>query len=95
MLWRSEIALKDVLIEYQRLQHDEKILVGYILLGLLEFPASRLIFLVWYGKHKNRGFMSPTTLESLGDLPFVEKRWELLANQLGIWKKQRVLEQNK
>ena len=35
--------------------------------------------------------MSPATLKSLGDLPFVEKRWELLANQLGIWKKQGVL----
>ena len=61
-----------------------------------EFLASQHhSFLVWYGKHRNRGFMSPTTLKSLGDLPFVEKRWELLANQLGIWKKQGVLGQNK
>ena len=39
--------------------------------------------------------MSPATLKSLGDLPFVEKRWELLANQLGVWKKQGVLEQKR
>jgi len=51
--------------------------------------------IVWYGKHRNRGFMSPTTLKLLGDLPFVEERWELLANQLGIWKKQGVLGQKK
>ena len=57
--------------------------------------TSLISFLVWYGKHRNRGFMSPTTLKSLGDLPFVEKRWELLANQLGIWKKQSVLKQKK
>lgn len=43
---------------------------------------------VWYGKHRNRGFISPGTLKSLGDLPFVEDRWKLLASQLGSWKKQ-------
>ena len=43
---------------------------------------------VWYGKHRNRGFISPATLKSLGDLPFVEDRWKLLASQLGAWKKQ-------
>ncbi|KAF8163111.1 ribosomal protein L18e/L15P [Crassisporium funariophilum] len=47
--------------------------------------------IIWYGKHRNRGFMSPATLKSLGDLPFVEKRWELLASQLGVWKKQGIL----
>jgi len=44
--------------------------------------------IIWYGKHRNRGFISPATLKSLGDLPFVEDRWKLLASQLGAWKKQ-------
>jgi large subunit ribosomal protein L15 len=61
-----------------------------------EFIFSQHVsFLVWYGKHRNRGFISPTTLKSLRDLPFVEKRWELLANQLGSWKKQGLIGQKR
>lgn len=44
--------------------------------------------LVWYGKYHNRGYLSPGTLQALGNLPFVEDRWKLLAKQLGAWKKQ-------
>jgi len=44
--------------------------------------------IVWYGRHRNRGYISPSTLASLGDLPFVEERWKTLATQLGVWKKQ-------
>ncbi|KNZ79375.1 54S ribosomal protein L10, mitochondrial [Termitomyces sp. J132] len=44
--------------------------------------------IVWYGKYRNRGYLSPGTLEALGDLPFVEERWKSLAKQLGAWKKQ-------
>lgn len=44
--------------------------------------------LVWYGRHRNRGYMSPSTLAALGNLPFVEERWKSLATQLGVWKKQ-------
>ncbi|RDB21190.1 50S ribosomal protein L15 [Hypsizygus marmoreus] len=44
--------------------------------------------IIWYGKHRNRGYISPGTLKSLGNLPFVEERWKHLATQLGAWKKQ-------
>ncbi|KAG5645033.1 hypothetical protein DXG03_007212 [Asterophora parasitica] len=44
--------------------------------------------IVWYGKFRNRGYISPATLKSLGDLPFVEDRWKALSTQLGAWKKQ-------
>ncbi|KAF5330782.1 hypothetical protein D9619_005653 [Psilocybe cf. subviscida] len=44
--------------------------------------------IMWYGKYKNRGFMSPKTLESLEGMPFVEERWKLLSNELGRWKRQ-------
>lgn len=43
---------------------------------------------VWYGRHRNRGYISPGTLKVVGDLPFVEERWKTLATQLGVWKKQ-------
>jgi large subunit ribosomal protein L15 len=36
----------------------------------------------WYTDHRNRGFLSQDTLETLGPLPFVEERWGLLAEQL-------------
>ncbi|TFK42815.1 ribosomal protein L18e/L15P [Crucibulum laeve] len=44
--------------------------------------------ITWYTNYRNRGYISPATLKSLGDLPFVEERWKLLATQLGAWKKQ-------
>ncbi|KAF8226226.1 ribosomal protein L15 [Tricholoma matsutake] len=44
--------------------------------------------IMWYGRYKNRGYISPATLASLGNLPFVEERWKRLATQLGAWKKQ-------
>ncbi|KAF9459332.1 ribosomal protein L18e/L15P [Collybia nuda] len=44
--------------------------------------------IIWYGRYRNRGFISPGTLKSLGNLPFVEERWKSLAIQLGAWKKQ-------
>ncbi len=43
--------------------------------------------LVWYGKYKNRGFISPLTLKKLEGMPFVEERWKDLANQLGSLEK--------
>lgn len=58
--------------------------LGYYLGIQVHHPSP----LVWYGRHRNRGFISPGTLKSLGDLPFVEERWKLLATQLGAWKKQ-------
>ncbi|KAF9452813.1 ribosomal protein L15 [Macrolepiota fuliginosa MF-IS2] len=42
----------------------------------------------WYTEHRNRGFLSPETLGALGNLPFVEERWGLLAKQLNAFRKQ-------
>ncbi|PPQ63194.1 hypothetical protein CVT24_005739 [Panaeolus cyanescens] len=47
--------------------------------------------ILWYGKYQNRGFLSPLTLKKLGDLPFVEPRWKLLAKELGTWRKQQFI----
>lgn len=47
---------------------------------------------VWYGKHRNRGFMSSETLKSLEGMPFVEERWKLLASELGKWSEQKIVE---
>ncbi|KJA27334.1 hypothetical protein HYPSUDRAFT_179284 [Hypholoma sublateritium FD-334 SS-4] len=47
--------------------------------------------IVWYGKYKNRGFISPLTLKTLEGMPFVEERWKDLASQLGRWKKQQII----
>lgn len=44
--------------------------------------------LVWYGNHRNRGYISPDTLEKIGTLPFVEDRWKQLAKELGAWREQ-------
>lgn len=49
-------------------------------------------YLVWYGKHRNRGFMSSETLQSLEGMPFVEERWKLLASELGKWSEQKIEE---
>ncbi|KDR81417.1 hypothetical protein GALMADRAFT_239303 [Galerina marginata CBS 339.88] len=51
--------------------------------------------IIWYGKHRHRGFMSPATLNSLEGMPFVEERWKLLSSELGRWKKQEIEEQKK
>jgi large subunit ribosomal protein L15 len=50
--------------------------------------SSPLSFPAWYGTYRNRGYISHSTLSSLGNLPFVEERWKHLATQLGVWKKQ-------
>lgn len=47
--------------------------------------------LVWYGLYRNRGFMSSKTLQEVGDLPWVEERWKALSEQLGVWRKQKVV----
>ncbi len=47
-----------------------------------------LTCLVWYSQHHNRGYLSPKTLKSAGNVPFVQERWKLLAEQLGAWQKQ-------
>ena len=47
-----------------------------------------ITIVVWYGKHHNRGYLSSKTLDTVGNMPFVEDRWRLLSKQLGLWKKQ-------
>jgi hypothetical protein len=56
--------------------------------SVFRFQLHHLSLLVWYGRYRNRGYISPSTLASLGNLPFVEERWKRLATQLGAWKKQ-------
>lgn len=51
----------------------------------------RRLSLVWYGKHQNRGFISPATLKSLEGMPFLEERWKQLSTELGRWKKQQII----
>ncbi|KAF4615452.1 hypothetical protein D9613_002876 [Agrocybe pediades] len=48
--------------------------------------------IIWYGEHRNRGFMSSLTLKALEGMPFVEERWKLLSSELGRWKKQDMVE---
>jgi len=49
----------------------------------------------WYTEHKNRGFLSSETLKELGNLPFVEERWGLLAKQLNAFRQQSFDKQRK
>ena len=49
---------------------------------------------VFYSSHRNRGFISPKTLEVLKDIPFVEERWKALATELGGWKRLTSLTEN-
>jgi large subunit ribosomal protein L15 len=44
--------------------------------------------IIWYGRHGNRGYLSSETLGPVNNLPFVQDRWRLLAEQLGKWRKQ-------
>ncbi|PPQ86882.1 hypothetical protein CVT25_012601 [Psilocybe cyanescens] len=48
--------------------------------------------IIWYGKHRNRGFMSSETLKVLEGMPFVEERWKLLSSELGKWREQEIEE---
>ncbi|KAF8919504.1 ribosomal protein L18e/L15P [Mucidula mucida] len=53
-----------------------------------EAAPTRREDIVWYGRDRNRGYLSPPFLEKLGDLPFVQDRWKTLAKELGAWRKQ-------
>ncbi|KAF9001992.1 ribosomal protein L18e/L15P [Cyathus striatus] len=57
-------------------------------IGRVAAAPTRREDITWYSKHCNRGFISPSTLRSLGDLAFVEERWKLLSKELTAWKKQ-------
>ncbi|KAF9532374.1 ribosomal protein L18e/L15P [Crepidotus variabilis] len=50
--------------------------------------------IIFYSNYRNRGFIAPDTLEKLGDMPFVEERWKLLAKELGTWRRQTSLAEN-
>ncbi|KAL0578427.1 YmL10 [Marasmius crinis-equi] len=51
--------------------------------------------ITWYSKHANRGFLSPLTLKTLGDLPFVQERWKILSKELNKWKHQNIEHEKK
>ncbi|KAF5373105.1 hypothetical protein D9758_001731 [Tetrapyrgos nigripes] len=53
-----------------------------------EAAPTRRQDIMWYNNYRNRGYLSPELLRSLGDLPFVEDRWRSLAGQLSKWRKQ-------
>ncbi|PFH47170.1 hypothetical protein AMATHDRAFT_7014 [Amanita thiersii Skay4041] len=44
--------------------------------------------IMWYSKHRNRGYLSSETLKSLGEHPFVQERWKVLSQELSNWKKE-------
>jgi len=93
MLLPLEIVWKAALTEY--LLH---LLVEKILVCSQAFISGQNIthtlYSVWYGNHRNRGFISPKTLESLQDMPFIEERWKLLAEGLGSWRRQPAIVEN-
>jgi len=45
--------------------------------------------IIWYGRLRNRGYLSPGTLQRVGDLPFVEERWRTLSKELSVWRNQK------
>ncbi|THV08069.1 ribosomal protein L15 [Dendrothele bispora CBS 962.96] len=54
----------------------------------IEAAPTRRQDIMWYNNRRNRGYLSPELLHSLGELPFVEDRWKVLAAQLSKWRKQ-------
>lgn len=49
---------------------------------------THVVCIVWYSQDRNRGYISPKTLERFSEMPFVEERWKVLASELGKWKGQ-------
>ncbi|KAJ7197279.1 ribosomal protein L18e/L15P [Mycena pura] len=54
----------------------------------IEAAPTRRNDIVWYGRYRNRGYLSPGTLQNVGPLPFVQERWKMLAAELGAWRNQ-------
>ncbi|KAF7304644.1 Ribosomal-L18e/L15P domain-containing protein [Mycena kentingensis (nom. inval.)] len=54
----------------------------------IEAAPTRRQDIVWYGRHRNRGYLSQETLARVKLLPWVPDRWETLGKQLGVWKTQ-------
>ncbi|KAJ7684782.1 ribosomal protein L18e/L15P [Mycena polygramma] len=52
----------------------------------IEAAPTRRDDIIWYGRMRNRGYLSPGTLQKLGPLPFVQERWKVLATELGVWR---------
>lgn len=93
MNWLSEIVLREGRIEYLLLRRVVKISVSTHS-PLHEFDSNPT-WSEWYTEHRNRGFLSPETLKALGNLPFVEARWGLLAKQLNAFREQSFDKQRK
>ncbi|KAJ7771850.1 ribosomal protein L18e/L15P [Mycena metata] len=54
-----------------------------------EAAPTRRTDIVWYGRLRNRGYLSPGTLQKVGPLPFVQERWKTLAAELGGWRNEK------
>ncbi|KAJ7632284.1 ribosomal protein L18e/L15P [Roridomyces roridus] len=56
----------------------------------IEAAPTRRDDIVWYSRLRNRGYLSPGTLQKAASLPFVQDRWKMLARELGVWRDQGV-----
>ncbi|KAJ7849082.1 ribosomal protein L18e/L15P [Mycena olivaceomarginata] len=43
----------------------------------IEAAPTRRNDIIWYGRLRNRGYLSPGTLQKVGPLPFVQERWKI------------------
>ncbi|KAJ8507173.1 hypothetical protein ONZ45_g10425 [Pleurotus djamor] len=53
-----------------------------------EAAPTRREDIMWYGKYRNRGYLAPATLKTVGDLPWVQERWKALSKDLNVWRDQ-------
>ncbi|KAJ6618224.1 ribosomal protein L18e/L15P [Mycena sp. CBHHK59/15] len=54
----------------------------------IEAAPSRRSDIIWYGRLRNRGYLSPGTLQSVASLPFVQDRWKVLSKELRAWREE-------
>ncbi|KIY65715.1 ribosomal protein L15 [Cylindrobasidium torrendii FP15055 ss-10] len=54
----------------------------------VEAAPTRREDIVWYGRTRNRGYISPEYLKKLDNVPFIEDRWMQLGTELSAWRKQ-------
>ncbi|KAJ7105756.1 ribosomal protein L18e/L15P [Mycena crocata] len=52
----------------------------------IEAAPTRRDDIIWYGRMRNRGYISPGTLQKVATMPFVEERWKVLAHDLRAWR---------
>jgi large subunit ribosomal protein L15 len=54
-------------------------------------PRLILFSIVWYTNKNNRGYLAPSVVQQISHLPFVDKRWKVLSNQLSGWKREHLV----